>query len=346
MKRNLVVHKIKGILKMISLPVVVYLIMNTIDLIATGNGVISSSTDLRALFRNILTTFSFALAINCNLRVGRMDLSLGSQMYLACIFGGNLALMMGLGGIGVLVFSVVLGLLTGFVVGVLYVQTRILPMIFGIGMSLIFECISFGVFNQQGLMLFGKPGVSILSEIWFVIAVVVLLIFIMTFMFQYSSFGYKGRAVQGNQRLASDAGVNIYVNCIISYTLAGALAACSGVFNTAFMGTLTPVLDMGSNGMFFGSMFPMFVGTWLGAFMGNPVAGVLCGTISVRLLGLGLAKLSLEGTIQNVIIFSLFLIFMIARDNMKKFSYHRRRRARIALAKKTRREMAVAAAAA
>ena len=136
MKQNLTVHKIKSILKMLSLPIIVFLVMNTIDLMVTGQGVISSGTDVRALFRNILTTFSFALAINCNLRVGRMDLSLGSQMYLACIFGGNLALQMNLGGIGVLAFSMGLGLLCGLLVGTLYVQLRILPMIFGIGMSL------------------------------------------------------------------------------------------------------------------------------------------------------------------------------------------------------------------
>ena len=63
------------------------------------------------------------------------------------------------------------------------------------------------------------------------------------------------------------------------------------------------------------------------------------GTISVRLLGLGLAKLSLEGTVQNVIIFTLFLLFMILRDNMSKLSYRKKRRARIALARRTRQEL-------
>ena len=214
MKQNLTVHKIKSILKMLSLPIIVFLVMNTIDLMVTGQGVISSGTDVRALFRNILTTFSFALAINCNLRVGRMDLSLGSQMYLACIFGGNLALQMNLGGIGVLAFSMGLGLLCGLLVGTLYVQLRILPMIFGIGMSLIFECLSFGAYNQQGLMLYGKPVISILSEIWFVITVTLGMIAVMTFLFQYSTFGYTRRAIQGNQKLANDSGINIYVNAV------------------------------------------------------------------------------------------------------------------------------------
>lgn len=339
MKQKNMDYKIKSVLKFISLPLVVFIVMNTVDLVYTGKGVVSSRTDFSSLLRSILTTFSFAMAINCNLRVGRMDLSLGSQMFLACIFGGNLALSLNLGGFGVLVFSMAVGLLCGFVVGVLYANLRILPMIFGIGISLIFECISFGAYNQQGLMLYGKQGVSILSNMGFVVLIAAALLLLMTFLFQYSTFGYKGRAIQGGQKLAADAGINIYSNCIISYALAGMLAACSGVFDTAFKGTLTPVLDMGSNGMFFGSMFPMFVGVWLGSFVSNPVLGVLCGSVCVRLLGLGLAKLSMKSTMQNIIIFALFLLFMVLRDNMSKFSYMKERRARIKLAQETRKEL-------
>lgn len=339
MERKTFNYRIKSIIKLISLPVAVFLIMNTLDLVCKGTGVINSRTDLSSLLRSILTTFSFALAINCNLRVGRMDLSLGAQMFLACIFGGNLALQMNLGGVGVLVFSMAFGMVCGLFVGMLYINLRILPMIFGIGISLIFECISFGAYRQQGLMLYGKKGVAILSDMGFVILVAIILLLVMTFLFQYSTFGYKGRAIQGGQKLAADAGINIYSNCVISYTLAGTLAACAGIFDTAFKGTMTPVLNMGSNGMFFGSMFPMFVGVWLGSFVSNPVLGVLCGSISVRLLGLGLAKLSMKSTMQNIIIFSLFLLFMVLRDNMSKISYSRRRRERIRLAQETRNKL-------
>ncbi len=335
MKQTVLIYKTKAVLKMLSLPIIVYLIMHIASKAATGSGLISSMTDLRSLLRTVLITFSFALAINSNLRTGRMDLSLGAQMFFACIFGGNLALRLNLGGVGVLVLSMLFGMACGFTVGFLYVHLRILPMIFGIGLALIFECISFGAFNQQGLMLYGKPGVAVLSDITFIIAVALVLMLIITILFQYSSFGYKGRAVQGNQKLATDAGINIYVNCIISYTIAGTLAACAGVFDTALKGTLTPVLGLGSNGMFFGNMFPMFLGVWLGSFIGNPVLGVLCGSLSAKFLTLGLAKLSLDSDVQNIIIFSLFLIFMIYRDNAQKLSYRKKKLARIKLARET-----------
>lgn len=335
MKNRVSAYRMKGVLRMLAVPVAVYLIMNTIDLAVAGTGVISSMTDLRSLLRTVLTTFAFALAINCNLRTGRMDLSLGAQMYIACIFGGNIALRLRLGGIGVLLLSMVFGLICGFLVGFVFVNLRILPMVLGIGISLVFECISFGAYNQQGLMLYGKPGVGILSNMTFILVIAAILLLTMTFLFQYSSFGYKGRAIQGSQKLSSDAGISIYVNCVLSYTFAGALAACSGVFDTAFKGTLTPVLGMSSNGMFFGNMFPMFLGVWLGTRAGNPVIGVLCGSISVRVLTLGLAKLSMEGTVQNIIVFTLFLLFMILRDNMGKFAYEKKKQERIRLAKET-----------
>ena len=76
----------------------------------------------------------------------------------------------------------------------------------------------------------------------------------------------------------------------------------------------------------------MFIGT----YVGNPILGVLSGAVSVRLLILGLSKLSMEGSVQNIIVYSLFLIFMIYRMNVDKFSYAKKKRERIRLAQQTR----------
>lgn len=48
---------------------------------------------------------------------------------------------------------------------------------------------------------------------------------VMTYLFQYSGFGYNRRAIQGNQKLAHDAGINIYKNAFLCYVAAGALVA-------------------------------------------------------------------------------------------------------------------------
>lgn len=336
MKHGTLQYQIKNIVKFISLPLIVYIIMNVLDMVIAGTPVVSSMTDLKTLLRTGLTCYCFALALNCNLLSGRMDLSAGAQMFMGCVFGGNLALQMNLGGAGVLVLSMAAGALCGLLVGLLFVNLRILPMVLGLGMTLIFECFSFGAYNQQGLMLYGKPGVSILSDVSFILGVAVVILLAMTYLFQYSQFGYRRRAIQGNQKLAADAGINIFVNCVVCYVLAGALVACAGVFDTAYKGTLTPVLGMSSNSSVFSNMFPLFLGIFIGGHIGNPILGVLSGAISVRLLILGLSKLSLEGSVQNIIVYSLFLVFMIYRMNVDKIAYQKKKKERIRLAKEAK----------
>ena len=157
----------------VAIPAAVWLIMELLNLAFCGVHTLNSTVDY-TLMRNLVTSFCFALGLNCNLPVGRMDTSTGSQMYLACIIGGNIALSLNLGGVGVLVFSMLFGMLAGGFVGFLFINMRILPMVLGLGISLVYECISFSMYNQQGLNLFGKPGVSILSNWGFIIVVTLL----------------------------------------------------------------------------------------------------------------------------------------------------------------------------
>lgn len=222
----------------VAIPAAVWLIMELLNLAFCGVHTLNSTVDYTTLMRNLVTSFCFALGLNCNLPVGRMDTSTGSQMYLACIIGGNIALSLNLGGVGVLVFSMVFGMLAGGFVGFLFINMRILPMVLGLGISLVYECISFSMYNQQGLNLFGKPGVSILSNWGFIIVVTLLVMLVMTYLFQYSGFGYNRRAIQGNQKLAHDAGINIYKNAFLCYVAAGALVAIAGVFDTAYKSSL------------------------------------------------------------------------------------------------------------
>ena len=329
----------------VAVPAAVWLIMELLNLAFCGVHTLNSVIDYTTLMRNLVTSFCFALGLNCNLPVGRMDTSTGSQMYLACILGGNLALSLNLGGVGVLIFSMVVGMLAGGFVGVLFVNLRILPMVLGLGISLVYECISFSMYNQQGLNLFGKQGVSILSNWGFIIVVMVIIMAVMTFLFQYSSFGYNRRAIQGNQKLANDAGINIYINAVLCYIAAGALVSIAGVFDTAYKSNLVPVLGMSSNSTVFANMFPMAVGVWL-AKKSNPVIGIVAGSLSVQFLILGLSKFTMIGVsdyMQTCIRYSIWLIFMIYRMNEDKIALIKERHARIALARATRAKRAVPA---
>lgn len=333
-----------NVLFTISVPAVVWLVMEILNYTICGVHTVASAVDRTTLMRSLASCFCFALGLNCNVPMGRVATSCGAEMYLACILGGNIALSLNLGGIGVLVFSLVLGLMVGAFTGIVFVNLRILPMVLGLGISLVYECISFSMYDQQGLNLFGKPGVEILSDKMFIVAVTALVILGMTYFFQYSTFGYNRRAIQGNQKLANDAGINIYVNAVICYMLAGGLVSIAGVFDTAYKSNLVPVLGMSSNSTVFTSMFPMAVGMWLSRKT-NPVFGILAGALSVQLLVLGLAKFTgvgLSSYWQTCIKYIVWLIFMIYRMNEDRLIQIKAKRARIALAKRTRAERAAA----
>ena len=156
------------LVKTVAVPLVIWLVMEIIVRSATGMGVINSTADIRTLFRNLISSLAFALGISTNLNCGRMDLSMGAQMYAGVIFGGNIALTLGLGGVGVLILSMAVGALCGLLTGFIFIKLRILPMVLGLGMTLVFECICFAINKQQGVTLYGQPGVEILSNITFI----------------------------------------------------------------------------------------------------------------------------------------------------------------------------------
>ncbi len=334
MKKNNL--KFKQIVGTIAVPIAVWLIMETVDLSVSGVHLIGNMVDIKNLLRALITSFCFALAINSNLTLGRMDLSLGSQMYLGVIFGGNIALSMNLGGIGVLIFSIVFGALGGFLVGVLFVKLRILPMVLGLGMTLIYETLSFSSYNQQGLMLFGKPNVGVLSNVGFIAVIAVIVGVAVTYLFQYSIFGYRRRAIRGSQRLASDSGINIYRNCVKCYILAGGLAGIAGVFSTAYLGTLVPVIGMSSNSSVFVNIFPMVLGMWIGSYARNPVVGVFAGALSLQFLTIGLSKLGMDPAYQTIIRYLLWLVFSVYNLNAWRFEYAKKRKLRQEEARKMR----------
>lgn len=329
--------------KTFAIPIIVFVIMNIASYQYRNQLMLSQTADIKNLFRTIIITFCFALALSANFPLGRMDLSAGAQMYMGCIIGGNIALLLGFSSTGILIFSMIVGMLCGLIVGTMFVTLRILPMVLGIGMTLIFETISFAAFDQEGITLYGHEGTELLSNIAYILVISIILTGIVTYLFNFSSFGYRRRAIQGSQRIAGDFGINIYINCVQCYIIAGALLAASGVFKTAYQGSLTPVLGMSSNGTLFSYMFPMMLGTWIGSFSGNPVLGVFIGSTAVSIFRIGLSKIGLDSSWQSLIVYIAWVIFMVIRFNWPRVDYIKMKKKRIELHRKTLKDINAAA---
>ncbi|SHE75776.1 ABC transporter permease subunit [Alkalibacter saccharofermentans] len=313
-------NTLKNALKVLAFPMMTYLIMEGLVYMLMGRHLITSTLDIRNLVRDTGISVMIAFALSLNLGSGRFDLSLGAQRLIATIIGGNIAISLGFGGIGILVVAMLFGLFSGFLVGIVFITFRVPPVILGIGMALIYESIAFAGSSGQGLRLFGVSDVQILVDPTFTILVLSIVTILIFALFTYSKFRYDMQAVKGSQKIAIASGINVFKHVVICYTIGGGLVAIAGIFSAAFTGSLTPVLGMSSNGTVISMAFPMFVGLYL-ARKSNVAIGIILGTLSLKFFSIGLTALRLSGALTsaiNMIAFIGFLVFLANKDLPKR----------------------------
>jgi len=337
---------LKNVSLTLAIPLAVYICMHIFSKMTAGVGLLAYTVDFKNLARTWVYSFSFSLAVALNFFNGRFDFSMGAQVLFGTIIGGNLGKLLsqatGLNiGISIIVCAVAIGLLSGYAIGALFTRMRILPMVYGLGIAMVLECICFASFNSNGLILFGIPGAELLSELWFIGLVFLAVILLMSYICNYTSFGYEWRAIQGNQKIASNSGINIFRNCIICYLLAGGLAGVAGVFDAAYAGTILPELGLSTISAVTGNLFALFLGIFIGQWS-NMVVGIFCSSLSVQLITLGLAKSGLSSSVQTVIIYVIFIIFLIFKERYANLNITKEKKARIALARKRRAELSKA----
>jgi ribose/xylose/arabinose/galactoside ABC-type transport system permease subunit len=300
-----------------------------------GRHVFSTILDVQNYARNVGIAACTALALSYNLGQGRFDLSLGAQRMLVAIIGGNLAIQLGLGTPGVILFAFLFGLIAGGLVGIIFVATRIPAMVLGVGMALVYECIAFVGSKSQGLHLFGVKGVENLSNMYLTIWVVLGAVLFVMIIDRYTKFGFYARAINGSQRIAHNCGINIFAHGVGCYTIAGGLVSFSGVFDAAFQGGMDATMGFSSNSAVMSSCFPMFLGKFMSRWSSDAV-GILFATMTIILFQTGLSVVKVSATGQQVFTMSLFLVFLIIRANEHVFKIRRVRKKRIAEAMEKR----------
>jgi Ribose/xylose/arabinose/galactoside ABC-type transport systems, permease components len=330
--------KIKNILITIAFPLAMYLLMECAVYALTGGHLIASELDIKNLIRSTGISAATAIALSMNLTSGRMDLSLGAQRLFGTIMGGVIAQSLGLGGIWVMIFAVIMGFVGGGLVGYLFVTLRIPPMVLGIGMACIYECIGSIVTGGRGLRLANTAGVELLSDSNFTIAVLILMIIAIWIILTYTKFSYDFRAVQGNQKIAREAGVNVFKNVFICYVLAGILVVIGGVLETAFGGSMDAATGLTSSGSVMSGMFAMSLGMYMAKWSNQPI-GIVVATLTLKFFTTALTAFSISNNLNNSIQMILFLVFLVFSANKDVLKVRKHDEARKKLAIETKEKM-------
>lgn len=340
MIKKLEINQIKKILITLAFPLGMTLIM-ALFLSVAGKSIEISMLDIKNLIRNTGSSSIIAFALSFNVTSGRLDLSLGAQRLVGTIIGGNIALSLGLTGIWLLAFSLLVGLFFGFLVGMLFVIVRIPALVLGIGMGLILETIAYVGSGGFGLNLFGVSGIAFLSEINFTILIVTFIALFTFILVKYTKFGYHMRAIQGSQRIAQNSGIKVFNHAVISYSLAGAFVGISGMLESAYRTQLEATLGFASNAPVLGNIFPMSLGLYIGRWS-NQAVGIVVATLTLKIFAMALGRLEFSGAMTSVMNMLLFIMFLIYRANEDYFKNRRAVKERIEVAHTRNKEFVLA----
>lgn len=334
-------RKVKDVLFTLVFPIAVFVLMEFLCFVLKGRHLLGSLLDIKTLVRNTGVSAIIAFALSFNLFCGRFDLSLGAQRLAGTIIGGLIAMKLGLSGLWFLFFSLLCGLFFGFITGMVFVLTRVPPMVLGVGIGLVWECVPYTVSQGKGLNLFGVHGTEILTSTAFTIATMIIVAIFVSVIMNKTKFGYEMKAIQGSQLIARNSGINIFRHAVLCYTFAGGLVCIAGIIDASFQTQMSSTMGLTSNGVVVSNMFAMMLGGYIGE-KSNQATGVIVASLTLNLFSYGLTLMELSEANTSVVNQTVFVIFLVFLANRYFLKRRKAEKARIAQALEQRRIMSVA----
>ena len=286
-----------------------------------GKSMIANATSFNnfVIYTAIVMTTTMALSINLN--SGRFDFSLGAMAALASVLSAKVSFGLLAGGTGsarlMLALNIVFGALLGLASGALYVTIRIPPIITSLGVTLIFEGITYTLTGGKYVMKeVQNSSMAAFTGTWvYAFLLILVVLAVVAFLFDHTRFGYNYRALRDGQKVAVETGIREVPNALACYAVCGALMGVVGFLNTVRNTNINGgSLNFGSIAIMFTAFLPMFIGGYIGRFS-NDKLGYLLAAVCMSMLNSTFAAFSNEITastqsIINAVLLVLFLIYL------------------------------------
>ncbi len=270
------------------------------------------------------------MALSINLNSGRFDFSLGSIMTLSSVIGAKLSYGLLAGGEGsafvMFVITVLTGIVLGLISGVIYVSLGIPPIITSLGVTLIYEGITFTMTQGRYIMTeVQNASMTACRNTWVYSALLMAAVLVfMIYVFDNTRFGCNYRALKEGQKVAVDTGIREVPNAIGCYTICGGLMGVVGFLYAVRTTNIdTSALNFGSIGIMFTAFLPMFIGGYISRFS-NEKLGFLLAAVCMSMLNSTFAVFSNEikastQSIINAVLLVVFLIYLSNEHRIKAF---------------------------
>jgi len=283
---------------------------NGVDLF---NSQLSLITFVRAMVNVMLVTY----ALSINLNSGRFDFSIGSIALLSSVISTQITLKIGASPVVMLLLSVLIGGLLGFVSGLVYVSSKLPPIIVSLAVALFYEGMAFTLTGGHGVSFASNTELLSFANIPNYLLMIVIVTSLMIIVFDHTKFGYEYKALLSGQKVAVNTGIREVPNALLCYTIAGLLMGMQGFVSATNNGSITMSLNFGSISPMFMAFLPMFVGGFIGRFS-NDKLGYLLGALSSAMISLVYVRLDVDSSLQQIISACLMVAFLIYLNNEGK----------------------------
>lgn len=328
MKNN---NKALDILKRFFLTILFPLVIFLVMLIITRSKGVSYFGFTWEMWRTVLVNTSStavaALAIWLQIKNGRFDFSGGSVMVLAAIVGGNLAIRLNLSPVIYLVLCVAMGALLSTITGIVYVVGRLPIMICTIGMALVFESVTYLIFDAQGLNMLSDTRLTVFGRMPLILVPILLALAIFLVYCYLTVPGQRAKLLSNNQQAAVNIGVKENTNVLQTFFVCGLLLGlASAIYGSN--NTVAPQAGLSTANTLFANIIPAYMGLFIGAMSADAI-GVLVASLGMAILNYGLSCIGLgAGGWQSIIvgIFMLSFYTLMAQMPLWKAAAAKRKR--------------------
>lgn len=268
--------------------------------------------------RMVLTTLrqSIVPALICygimlNKTVGMINFSAGAVILTASIIGGNLAKVTGAGVVGLVVFTVGLGVLSCAATGLLYNWLRVPCMVLTIGMMLVFEALP-RIFFSNGVNLSASYTVLAQSPWCYVILAIMLVIFYL--LYNKTAFGHNLRAIGSNQAISNSVGLNLDKTKFLSFVIAGLFIGVAALLYVSTNAELRPVAAMASMQIMMDGFMGMFMAIFISRYC-NTAFAVPISVFTMKLISNGFVSLGMSATVRDITNGLILLVLLTISAN-------------------------------
>ncbi|MBR1585142.1 MAG: hypothetical protein IJ662_06355 [Clostridia bacterium] len=304
-------------------PVLMFLVMLAITAsdsrcYVDGNFIFLGEDLVRYIIMNSCMTICVALAIWLQLKNGRFDFSGGASMLLAAIIAGNIGYNAGSPLLAMIV-AVGVGIVLSCVTGGVYVLGRMPIIITTIGMTLLYESLTYLVFGGKGMIAFYLSAeTSMFGRVPWVFVPTLIAIIVFLVFDHLTAAGRKGKILANNQSAGVNIGINEKKNVLVSYVFTGIIIGMAATVYVSQNSTV-PQSGLSTSGILFSYIVPVFMGMFIGQ-ASNDVIGICVSAVGLSIMNYGLNCLNLgAGGWQQIIMGAFVLGFYAFEAKLPAF---------------------------